>query len=77
MAEQNQNNKQAQEPDLNQIRKNKREKLANLQAAGKDPFQITNMIRHIILLMQRKVISSSKASFLPARMILNMRQKER
>ena len=41
MAEQNQNNKQAQEPDLNQIRKNKREKLANLQAAGKDPFQIT------------------------------------
>ncbi|MCR5800485.1 MAG: lysine--tRNA ligase [Lachnospiraceae bacterium] len=42
MAEQNQQNKgQAQEPDLNQIRKNKREKLANLQAAGKDPFQIT------------------------------------
>ena len=42
MSEQNQqNNAQAQEPDLNQIRKNKREKLANLQAAGKDPFQIT------------------------------------
>ncbi|MCR4749647.1 MAG: lysine--tRNA ligase [Lachnospiraceae bacterium] len=43
MAEQNQQNnkQQAQEPDLNQIRKNKREKLANLQAAGKDPFQIT------------------------------------
>jgi len=42
MAEQNQNNKpQAQEPDLNQVRKNKREKLANLQAAGKDPFVIT------------------------------------
>ena len=35
------NNKQAAEPDVNQIRKNKREKLANLQAAGKDPFQIT------------------------------------
>ena len=35
------NNNQAKEPDLNQIRKNKREKLANLQAAGKDPFQIT------------------------------------
>lgn len=30
-----------QEPDLNQILKNKREKLANLQAAGKDPFVIT------------------------------------
>ena len=42
MSEQNQqNNAQANEPDLNQIRKNKREKLANLQAAGKDPFQIT------------------------------------
>ena len=34
-------NKGAQEPDLNQILKNKREKLANLQAAGKDPFVIT------------------------------------
>ena len=29
-------NKGGQEPDLNQILKNKREKLANLQAAGKD-----------------------------------------
>lgn len=36
----NQNN-QAKEPDFNQIIKNKREKLANLQAAGKDPFVIT------------------------------------
>ena len=35
------NNKGQQEPDLNQILKNKREKLANLQAAGKDPFVIT------------------------------------
>ena len=34
-------NKGSQEPDLNQILKNKREKLANLQAAGKDPFIIT------------------------------------
>ena len=39
MGENNRN--QAVEPDLNQIRKNKREKLANLQAAGKDPFVIT------------------------------------
>ena len=30
-----------QEQDLNQILKNRREKLANLQEAGKDPFQIT------------------------------------
>ena len=35
------NNKAGNEPDLNQILKNKREKLANLQAAGKDPFVIT------------------------------------
>ena len=38
MGNENQNKA---EPDLNQILKNKREKLANLQAAGKDPFVIT------------------------------------
>ena len=41
MGNSNAQNNQAQEPDLNQIRKNKREKLANLQAEGKDPFKIT------------------------------------
>ncbi|MDD6212105.1 MAG: lysine--tRNA ligase [Clostridiales bacterium] len=35
------NNAPKQEPDLNQQRKVRREKLANLQAEGKDPFQIT------------------------------------
>ena len=42
MAEQ-QNAKQqnAKKPDLNQLLKVRREKLAELQAAGKDPFQIT------------------------------------
>ena len=35
----NQNN--AQEPDLNQLRKVRREKLADLQNNGKDPFAIT------------------------------------
>ena len=37
-----------QEPDLNQILKNRREKLKNLQEAGKDPFQITkyNVTHH-------------------------------
>ena len=34
-------NNAKQEPDLNQQRKVRREKLAALQAAGKDPFQIT------------------------------------
>ena len=37
----NDQKKDGQEPDLNQILKNKREKLANLQSAGKDPFVIT------------------------------------
>ena len=42
MAEQqNQQKKQNQEPDLNQLLKVRREKLAELQAADKDPFQIT------------------------------------
>lgn len=34
--------KQAQEPDLNQLRKVRREKLADLQANGRDPFVITS-----------------------------------
>ena len=40
MAEQNQQNKN-EEKDLNQLLKVRREKLAELQANGKDPFQIT------------------------------------
>ena len=41
MGNPNPDNNAGKEPDLNQILKNKREKLANLQAAGKDPFVIT------------------------------------
>ena len=43
MGNENQQNNQGnvQTQDINQIRKNKREKLANLQAEGKDPFVIT------------------------------------
>ena len=33
--------KNVQEQDLNQLLKIRREKLSELQAAGKDPFQIT------------------------------------
>ena len=36
-----QNNQPQQEQDINQLLKVRREKLANLQAAGKDPFKIT------------------------------------
>ena len=36
-----QEQKNVQEPDLNQLRKVRREKLAELQGSGKDPFVIT------------------------------------
>ena len=39
MGEQHKN---AQEPDLNQLRKVRREKLAELQENGKNPFTITS-----------------------------------
>ena len=41
MAEQNNQTKQEQQQDIGQLLKVRREKLANLQEAGKDPFQIT------------------------------------
>jgi len=41
MSEQNNKPQQPQEQDLNQLLKVRREKLAALQEAGKDPFQIT------------------------------------
>ena len=37
----NNKNTNTQEPDLNKLRKVRREKLADLQEAGKDPFKIT------------------------------------
>ena len=36
-----QQNNHVQEPDLNELRKVRREKLADIQASGKDPFAIT------------------------------------
>ena len=49
MAKQ-QNN--GQEQDVNQLRKVRREKLADLQQNGKDPFQITkfNQTHHLSLI---------------------------
>ena len=41
MGENKQNNQKNQEQDLNQLLKVRREKLTNLQAAGKDPYKIT------------------------------------
>ena len=43
---------QKQEQDLNQLLKVRRDKLADLQANGKDPFQITkfNQTHHLSLI---------------------------
>ena len=41
MAQEQNNNQKNQEQDVNQLLKVRREKLAALQEAGKDPFQIT------------------------------------
>ena len=41
MAEQNNNQNQNQVQDVNQLLKVRRDKLADLQERGKDPFQIT------------------------------------
>lgn len=41
MAEQNGQNNQPKQQDVNQLLKVRREKLAEMQAAGKDPFEIT------------------------------------
>ncbi len=45
----------APEPDVNQIRKNRREKLKNLQEAGRDPFLITkyDVTRHSADILER------------------------
>ena len=50
MSQEQNNNQKNQEQDLNQLLKVRREKLANLQEAGKDPFQITkyNQTHHTV-----------------------------
>lgn len=53
-----QQKKAQQEPDLNQLRKVRREKLADLQANGKDPFVITNMTRHITVWRSKRILKS-------------------
>lgn len=64
MAEQqNQQKKQNQEPDLNQLLKVRREKLAELQAAGKDPFQITKYDVTVHSLMHPLLCHGNSAHF--------------
>ena len=47
--------KNTQEPDVNQLRKVRREKLADLQANGKNPFEITKY--EISSLMLQETVS--------------------
>ena len=52
---------QKQEQDLNQLLKVRRDKLADLQANGKDPFQITKQVMPGMLLKnERKVVRGSR-----------------
>lgn len=61
-----QQQKNGQEPDLNQLRKVRREKLAELQQNGKDPFVITNMIRHTTARKSRTTMMSWKENRCPS-----------
>ena len=53
MAEQNKQNQQPKEQDINQLLKVRREKLAALTEAGKDPFRITkfDLTHHSMYIM--------------------------
>ena len=61
MAENNQANAPAQEQDLSEILKVRREKLAALRAEGRDPFQQTRRTSRIILTSLRAPRSPSAA----------------
>ncbi|MDD5949069.1 MAG: OB-fold nucleic acid binding domain-containing protein, partial [Lachnospiraceae bacterium] len=63
MAEQNNQEKQQ---DINQLLKVRREKLANLQEAGKDPFQITKFDVTHHTLEAKNLYNELEAKLLPA-----------
>ncbi|MBO5609952.1 MAG: lysine--tRNA ligase [Eubacterium sp.] len=66
MAEQNQNNNKngGQQQDINQLLKVRREKLANLQEAGKDPFVITKFDQSYHALQAREEYEALEAKLL-------------
>ena len=68
MAKQ-QNN--GQEQDVNQLRKVRREKLANLQEAGKDPFQITKYDQTHHSLEVKELYNAHEAELLAGRAAVN------
>ena len=59
MAGQNNGKQGGQQQDVNQLLKVRREKLANLQEAGQDPFQITkyDVTHHTACEMQPLLLS--------------------
>ena len=66
MAEQNQNNNKngGQQQDINQLLKVRREKLTNLQEAGKDPFVITKFDQSYHALQAREEYEALEAKLL-------------
>ena len=69
MADQNKKNQQ--EPDIHQLLKVRREKLAELQNAGKDPFQITKYNQTHHSLEVKKLYEEHEAEILAGRAQLN------
>ena len=69
MADQNKKNQQ--EPDIHQLLKVRREKLAELQNAGKDPFQITKYNQTHQSLEVKKLYEEHEAEILAGRAPLN------
>ena len=53
-----QQKKAQQEPDLNQLRKVRREKLADLQANGKTHLSLRNMTRHITVWRSKRILKN-------------------
>ncbi|MCU6700398.1 lysine--tRNA ligase [Dorea ammoniilytica] len=63
--------KNGQEQDINQLRKVRREKLANLQEAGKDPFQITKYDQTHHSLEVKELYNAHEAELLAGRASVN------
>ena len=62
-----QQQKNGQEPDLNQLRKVRREKLAELQQNGKDPFVITKYDQTHHSRRSRTILMNWKENRCPSR----------
>ena len=74
MGENNQNKQKSQQPqqDLGQLLKVRREKLANLQQAGKDPFQITKFDQTHHTEEAKSLYNAHEAQILAGRAAVNV-----